>query len=851
GRYRAPNLALGPYEVQAELAGFQTGVRSGIKLTVGREAIVDFTLKVGEISERITVVGEAPLVDTTTASVSALVDEKRVVDLPLNNRDLSQLVLLQPGLVLMPTEGTHNDGFGKSISVAGMRFNQNLYLLDGTTVNDQSGNPGGASGAFTGVETVKEFSVITNNYSAEYRNAAGGIINSVTKSGTNELHGSVFEFLRNDNLDGRNFFDDEKPEFKRNQFGFSVGGPIVKNKTFAFGSYEATREIVGVTRFFQVPTAAARAGILPGRTVQVAEAVKPYLALYPLPNGSDLGGGVAEFIAPIQTDTEVDFFTLKMDHVFSEKDSLSGTYTFDDSSKVSPHRVPGVLNVKASARKQILALRLQRVFSASLLNEVRLGFSRTLPSESYVPVTPRPELAFVPGQETLGNLGVRGLSTLSQRDTIEGYFQNTYSLADSMSFIRGRHSVKLGADIQKIQLHAATDSFGRGTYSFDSLADFLVADPAEFRAALPGHNDPLRTFDQWLLGFYVQDNYRVRPSLTLNLGLRYEFVTVPREKHGREANLRRFLDPSVTVGPIFDNPTLKSFAPRVGFAWDPSGTGRTSIRAGFGVFYDQPMTYQIRTTSANIAPFYQTGTLERRGALRIAFPNALQLQSNLMAGSLEIRGFTHEVSPTYIYRYSLTVQRQFGSDWVLAGGYTGSRAAHLWRQTLPNLGPWQILPDGRKFFPVNRTRLNPNFGQIRYQSSDGNSYYHGLQLGLDKRLSQGLQFQASYTLSKSIDDASAATGASFLAGNNERAIYFWDRHLFRGLSSFDTRHHLMLNYIYELPFGSGGPRLRSMLVGGWQLGGIVFINAGYPQSVIGGNTRAQRDRMIDTGGLRP
>ncbi|MBI2822450.1 MAG: TonB-dependent receptor, partial [Acidobacteria bacterium] len=392
GRYRAPELAPGEYQVAASLEGFQTTVRSGIHLTVGRHAVLDIILKVGAVDETITVMEEAPLIETTSAALAGLVSEQQIRDLPLNGRNFVQLTLLETGVVQARTAGTSAVvGVGLKMSFHGARMDYNNFMMDGTSINSVNQFAiGGASGQAMGVETIREFQVVTSNFSAEFGRAGGGVINVVTKSGTNEFRGSAFYFHRNDNLDARNFFDRDPseptrrsapPEFKRNQFGFTAGGPIQRDKTFIFGGYEGLREGLGVTLFGNVPSAVVRQGA-------VVSSVKPYLDLYPLPNGRDFGDGRAEFTRGDTEITRQDFFQLRVDQTFSDADSFFARYTMDDSDKSIPQTL-GTWVQNDKVRSQYVTLEEKHIVSATLLNVARFGFNRTVVNYTQTALEPR------------------------------------------------------------------------------------------------------------------------------------------------------------------------------------------------------------------------------------------------------------------------------------------------------------------------------------------------------------------------------------------------------------------------------------------------------------------------------
>ena len=874
GRYEAPELPVGKYEVTATLAGFQTSVRRGIELTVGRHAVVDLVLEVGEVSQTVTVNGEAAFVETSTATVSNLVDEKRVEDLPLNNRDLTQLTFLQPGVIRIPQSGNENPigGLGDKFSVAGARGTQNLYLLDGVSNGDQSGNAQGASSSYIGAETVKEFQIITNNYSAEFRSQAGAIVSAITKSGTNSFHGSAFEFLRNDNLDAANFFDNAlgnlKPEFKRNQFGGSLGGRVIRDRTFFFVSYEGLRERLGTTDSARVPTVDARLGVLPSGRVTVAAVARPYLDLFPVPGQKnavvqDYGDGTALIAGTQNQPTRDDFMAVRIDHQFStgKAGSLSGTYNFDDGDR-SPFGLLGdLIGAGAASNRQIVSVHHTSLLSATTLNEVNFGFSLTDP-QGQIPLSKLDfsKVLFVPGQKVMGqlNVGTSDLTPIGYRNGARAFHQKQLVFKDGLSLARGNHSFRMGAEFNRFRYDYIIDGQGfAGVYNFRNLSAFLSGVPMRFQALLPGANDPNHNLTQILFGGYFQDNYNLLPSFTLNLGMRYEFATVPNEIHGKVSALLHFNDSAVTVGKFFTNPTLKSFSPRFGFAWAP-GTKKTSLRGGFGIFYEHPMLYHVQTSISTMPPFNLLGDARDTDAARLGttfvFPNALATQEQLLRGQPSIRSMEYDQKTMYTYRWSLTLQREFGSHWIASAGYTGSRSLHLWQQAVSNINRWAgwpVQPTGAKFWPaITGTNLiNPNFSDIRIQSPNANSYYHGLALGLQKRFSRGLQVQASFTYSKALDQFSGLTNSGDELPQTQRGIYAWDMQQAKGPSAFDIRRSLSSNFSYELPFGAALKGWTGAVVKGWQINGILAVSDGYPLTVFDTNS-AQVDRIGSNEALR-
>ncbi len=855
GRYQATHLSLGNYEVSASLGGFQSVIRSGIQLTVGRTAVVDFVLKVGEITERIVVTGEASLVETTNAAIAGLTEGRQISDLPLNGRNFMQLTTLQQGVHVARTgQQSQTRGLGVRISVGGARPKQNTFLLDGTELNDTAGEtPASAAGISLGVDAIREFKVINNTYSAEFGGRAGGVISVVSKSGTNEIHGTAFYFHRNDNLDARNFFDPDQdpPEFKRNQFGFSLGGPVRRDKTFFFTNYEGLRERLGLSLVSTVPTAAAREGRPPNRTVNVNPAVRPYLKFYPLPNGRDFGDGTAEHVRGASRDTDEDFFVVKIDHNFSDRDSLFVRYSFDDGIRSDPNDdlgniVEGLLN-----RYQYVTIEEKRIFSPALLNTFRFAYNRTKTDDTPLPLVQiDPSLAFIPGRP-VGGIRVVGLTDLDlggggviPRKFIFQLFQFT----DDLNYTKGRHSLKFGLDIKRALNAYEQPIRPGGRIDFNTLEDFLTARTRRVEAMTP-QSVSQRDYRQTMFAWYIQDDIKLTPRLTLNLGVRHEFITVPREVHGRQSALRNIFpaDDEVTIGPLFTNPSKENLAPRLGLAWDPTGSGKTAIRAGFGLFYDQLWTQYYLLPGALNRPFMESVVFNRP-----AFPDIFRGFSldRIPPGARRVDSIEFQAKQPYRFQYSLSVQRELASGIVLNATYVGAQSVHNSRnldsanQALP-----VRLSDGRLFFPEGSRRRNPNWGPFRHRALDGMSFYHSFQLGVRKRLSQGLQFQAAYTLGKSVDDSSALFNTNEFE-NTQDIPNPDDRKSDRGLSDFDVRHNFVFNFTYDLP-GKNLAGAAGKVLGGWQINGILNLSSGSPFSPVLGFDNARALTFRAGGGQRP
>ena len=892
GRYEAPGLPAGNYEVSAMLAGFQTSIRSGIALTVGRNAVVNIILQVGEVAQAVTVTGEVTFVETTSATVSQLVDEQKVEDLPLPGRDLTELTFLQPGVLRVPQGGGQSafSGMGQKISVAGARATQNIYLLDGVNNGDLSGNAQGASGAYIGAETVKEFQIVTNNYSAEYRSQAGAIVSAVTKSGTNALHGSLFETIRNDNVDAAQWEDNArcvetdflkcKPEFKRNQFGGSLGGPVISDRTFFFGSYEGLRERLGTTQTERVPDANAHKGLVPitdddgnvigTKDVGIDPDIAPYLALFPIPDakfpsvpGSEGGEGTVDIAGVRNQPTTDDFVALKMDHTLTDNNLLSGTYNFNESGR-SPFGILGDLEAGGiTSLKHTLSTGLTNILSPGMLNEFKFGYSFSEVGDDVVLSTRDfSGLQFHPTRERMGQINAGEAGSIGYRVDGSTYTAKTITLKDGVSLTRGNHSFRLGVEINRFKYQQSSCSRGcNGIYDFRSVERFLRNQPRRLQIFIPGKDSPERNLAQLLFGAYFQDNWQLSPSFTLNLGMRYEFATVPSEDDEQISNLVNFSDSNVsvptsiaarfpeetfagTIDSYYTNATLKSFSPRFGFAWAP-GDRKFSVRGGFGIFYEHPMLFNIRTSLQELPPYTVSGRLDDDDAedaglpLRLFNKNSagqfpVELYQELLDARPNIRYMEYEEETTYMYRWSLTLQREI-ADWVLSAGYTGSRSLHLWIQDTSNVRKWDGWPENpapgeRKHWTDGAKRINDNFGAIRTQRPNGINHYQGLALSAQKRFSRGLQAQLSYNFAKTIGMAPGVTSGGENYPQSFRGIYYWDTHLKKGLSAHDIRNSFVSNFTYQFPRGDFGG-IGNAIVNGWQINGIITLLNGHPLTI--------------------
>ena len=496
-------------------------MRSGVLVTVGSEEVIDFKLNPGEVKTKIEVSGTPPAIQLASSTLEATENSTTVRELPLNGRDWTTLAQLQAGVTgvyqypLALSNQRANRGLGTQLSIGGTRPQGNNYRLDGISINDYSnGGPGSVLGVLLGVEAIQEFSVVTNSAPASYGRTSGGVINSITRSGTNELHGSAYEFLRNSALDARNFFDTtpSPPPFRRNQFGADAGGPIIKSKLFVFGDYEGIRQLLSTTTVDIVPSAAARTGNLTSGTVSVDPRVEPYLALYPLPNGP-VKGDTGNFTLATPQNTNEDFFTSRADFTIGKSDSLSGTYMFDNGKTEGPDSFNNNI-IGTLSRRQAAVLEETHLFGAQMANTARLGFSRVVSQaakslKAINPVAADTSLGFLPGQPV-------GVITNSELSTFPGGFgavgefdfhYNSYQFYDDAFATLGTHSLKFGFAFENIRDNELGKTSPLGEFVFGSLSAFLQDQPTSFNAPIGSGITP-RALRQSIYAGYVMDDWR-------------------------------------------------------------------------------------------------------------------------------------------------------------------------------------------------------------------------------------------------------------------------------------------------------------------------------------------------------
>jgi Carboxypeptidase regulatory-like domain/TonB dependent receptor/TonB-dependent Receptor Plug Domain len=887
GFYSVPNLLPGTYDVKASAQGFSTHLSTGIVLTVGAQQVLDITLQVGQISQTVEVSTEAPNVELASSSISATVNATTVRELPLNGRSWTDLAALQPGVSAIQTQADFavggdrgNRGFGNQITVAGDRPEQNNYRLDGVSINDfNNAAPGSVLGGDLGVDAVQEFSVITSNVSAEYGRTSGGVINAITRSGTNQFHGSAYEFLRNDALDAANFFENanglKKASFRQNQFGVSAGGPIKKDKLFIFGDYEGIRYSKGIPTTISVPSDNARKGILaaggtppspcpansslldPNANICVDNSTAQYLPFWPRATTTPAGSDTGTFGFSAQRRVTENFFTIRGDYKISDKDSIAATYLRDVTPYSSPDGLDAVL-LNSTTRRQIVSLEETHTFGPTLVNSVRGGVNREyeindLGVSAINPLAKDPSLAAIPGQFAAHVLldaidqftgGVNG-------NTNALYGWTSYQGYDDAFWTHGTHSIKFGAGVERQQVNRLTHTDPSGVFTFQSLKDFLTNNPHRFTGEV---FDTVRGqgLRQTIFGLYVQDDWRLRPNLTLNLGLRWEMATAMQDFRGGIVNLVNLTDsaplcgrpdPNCTPGgPLFGNNTLHNFEPRLGFAWDPFHNGKTAVRGSFGMFDVLPMAYQYLASATKQFPFVTSGAVNNLP--QGSFPaGAYPLITPKTAGSNNTEQYPHR---SYIMQWNLNVQRELVGNITVMAGYVGSRGVHepfrvddadIVLPTMSSAG-WlfpQVDAGGNQCIdPQCATttgnpppKINDGFGSIGRLHYEGNSYYHALEFAVQKAMSRGVQFQTALTWGKSMDTGSAA-GHGDQFSNSLSSLPYYDMKLLHTRSDFDIKRTLVFNVTWQVPSSKSLSGPAAWIANGWELGTIFKVNDGVP-----------------------
>ena len=845
GQYHLPGLPIGDYVVRIAKPGFQTQVREAITLSSASEVMINVSLTISDQPQQVSVTATATAIDNTTSTVSGLVREQSLAELPLNGRDLFQAAVLEPGVAPTPSSAPSLLSSGKAgqVSINGMRPSSPNLLIDGIDANDPvfGFSPAGASGLLLGLDELAEVRVLTQTPGAEYGRGGGGVIEEVTKSGSNHFHGSLFELHRSAALDAKNYFDlgnAPKPAFVRNQFGAAAGGPLVHDRTFFFANYEGFHQVQAATAIATVPNALAHQGLLPSANnpgactstapsgciaIPINPLIQPFLNLLPPANGADSGNGTGDLITANKGNTREDHGMLRVDHTFSDTHSIFARYTMDDGSSEVPYfgtppgtYVPGFPALHRG-RNQYFTIQDRRDLGHELFNELRFGINRTTASTSIVNTAPGLSISLVPGRP-FGLIDIDGMSLLGNSAVIPlGDFSTVYQVQDQLSRTIGRHTLKLGVEFRRIQSNGPLDFGVNGLYTFQDLSPFgfqattnnpaleffLHGVPLSYVGTEPSVSDSDRGYRQNVASGFVQDYLRVTSRLTVNAGLRYDFYSNPTEAHGRLSAIRNpATDSAPTVGKVFAGTPADLLSPQLGVAWNIFGDGKTVLRSGAGIFRDQ-LPVLLFGVDRFLPPFF--------GIDSFVLPSFLNPKKAFLTLPLDVLNTTYHPKFPYAIEYNLNLERELARGTILSAGYFGSRGNHLVREVEEN-----------PFAPAFGHRYNPNLpSSLLGELTDAQSSYNSFQLSLTKRYTHSLSWQLFYTFSHSIDDTSA--NFSVFAVNEPPTTQDpFDRKGSRGRSGFDIRHNLVANVIYELPFG------RGRIFGGWQISAVASAHSNVP-----------------------
>jgi len=845
GEYQLVGLPTGRYTLRVQKEGFRTELREGITLSPGAAIGINLSLVVGTLSVHATVEAAVPSVDTTTTTVEGMIAERSLTALPLDGRDLFKAALLVPGVAPTPSSAPSllSNGKAGQVSVNGMRPSWTNVLIDGMDANDPvfGYSPAGASGLFLGLDDFVEVRVSTQTFGSEYGTNSGGVIETITKSGSNHFHGSLFELHRDAALEARNYFDLSSrpiPPFVRNQFGASIGGPLARDHTFFFASYEGFREVRASTAIATVPDALAHQGLLPAAndpsactsaspsgcfSVATDPRIQPFLALLPPSNGADNGDGTGDLVTADKGATYEHHGMVRLDHNFSSTHSLFGRYFADDSSSFVPYfgtppgtYVPG-FPLRHAVRNQYFTVQDRKSLGAELFSELRFAINRTTASTSIVDTHPGLSISMVPGRP-FGMLDVAGMSLIGNSPEIPlGDFSTVYQVQEQVSRTTGRQTLKFGGEFRRIQSNGPLDFTVNGLYTFQDLSAFgfparsnnpaleffLQALPLSYVGSVPSMSDSHRGYRQSVVSGFAQDFLRVSSRLTLNAGLRYDFYSNPSEADGRLSTIRNpATDSGPTVGNLFARTPVDLLSPQAGFAWNIFGDGKTVLRGGTGIFRDR-LPVLLFGVDRLLPPFF--------GIDSFVFPSFLNPQNALLTQPIYVLSTTYHPKFPYALQYNLNLEREISPGAILSVGYFGARGNHLTRQAEQN-----------PFEPTLGHRFNPNLpSPLLSVLTDAQSFYNSFQFSFSQQSTHHLSWQAYYTLAHSIDDAS--TGLIIEAVNEPPGSQnTFDRKGSRGRSSFDIRHNFVANVVYELPFGRGSH------FGGWEVSGVASVHSNVP-----------------------
>ncbi len=942
GEFRAPELPVGRYEMRAEHTGFKTVTRKGITLEVTQQAVINLDFQVGAADQVVVVTEEAPMINTQDATLGGTVNETKMTELPLNGRNYIDLALLQPGV---DKDKNQSNQQGTSFSVNGAPPRSNNFTLDGAILQTMLGRSpvAGESGDALGLDGIREFKIVAGTFQAEYGLAMGSQMVAVSKGGTNQWHGDVFEYLRNDAFDANTFFNNQantpKAPLRKNQFGGAFGGPIKKDKTFFYAVYEGIRENQGVPVSNQVPSAGCHppaSAITPahpfgdGAIITVAQCpdllvdtdsagnpvtqatLSPYtaalLALVPLPDPGSTFDPSNGGTPPVQTTNDhnslgENYGQMRFDQTISDKDSFFARYTIDNAFQNQTQQDYSFFRYTVPARNQWITLAENHIFSPTVFNAARFSFSRTNNSinEANVGLPGGTGPQLVPGFDTgvvdLGGPGGGNYAEFGSVNAAPTTFarQNIYTLSDDVNWVRGKHSFKFGVLLNRFnESSQATNSFN-GQIIYNQISDFLQGNPLQVEFA-PTFATENRDFIYNTYGLYGQDDWRVTQRLTLNLGLRYEFMNTPHELNHRESRQINDFTDAFTLGPVIQNNTLRDFSPRVGLAYDLFGNGKTAIRGGAGIYYDMGnIGTALGQTANGSLPF--AGLVDvNPGTGSATVPSISSWEATLTTSDPvkypagvgfpvpipdQVRSFytpdkqgvftptfiDYNWKSSYMIQYNASVQQQLPWNMALGVAYVGNHGVHLptVRDGNPipptSFGtcgdPGSLCVGGQVPFWDNGnttayTNFNPNFGSNINVATVATSRYNALQVVLQKRAGHGLELEGAYTRSRVIDETQGQSNVQDCqTSGGLLGVYPLHTSVDRGPACFNILNNWEINVLYHIPGFVKSNGFLSKATNGWFISSIVSIQSGQPFTPVLGFNRSNSGVLQGGQGDRP
>jgi len=808
GFYTFPNLPVGIYRISAESAGFTTEVQNDVSVNVATPLRLDFTLTPGNVSQSVEVKSQALAIDTTSAALGNTMDTRQIDNLPINGRDYARFSLLTPGAVA-------RSNYIADLSFDGLHSVHNQFSIDGIDASrvDQpymaNGYERGARLLTGSLETVAEFKVQTSGYQAQYGRAAGSEVNIVTKSGSNKIHGELYDYFRNDALDAQNFFATSKPEFRFNDFGANIAGPIRHDRTFYFVNYEGSRQLVGITANGTVPSA-----LLISEVQATSPQLQPILDQMPAGTSATSNPLIDNYTTNKVSNVREDTGSARVDQVFTEKDSAFARLNINDTNTFGP-----LFGVNSSAygvndhqivpiRTTNVALHEAHIFNPHFLNDALAGMQRwvsTIDSEESVPNTVITGLQIAPGNQGL-------------------YFQaaTSFQYGDTLTYVRGKHTIKAGGTVYRIQVNRHSTDYNY--MQFSSINDF-INDQLSYVSVTVG--DPGHGTRATQMGFFGQDTYQLRNNITLDYGLRYDLETVPHDARYETQTFDTRINTLAHPGGSYFHINAGDFQPRFGISWQPMD--KMVVRGGFGMFYQ---AYPVGFGAYNVPLNNISGnfSLNSTTAPGLSYPYTPYL-SDSVAGAPTVYGFPRHKPDIYSNQWNVSMAYQIAPNTGVEIAYVGNHGVNLWREMDIN-------------YANNMTGLRPNqaFSDIYLETNTGFSSYDGLQLSIIRRVSQGLHIEGAYTYGHAIDDVQdQGLFASEPQDNNNIKAE-------RGNGSGDIRNNFSFNLMYDLPMGNGysflqgSPKFISALVSGWQVDALGIIHSGIADNIyLGTNTYGNGD----------